>query len=87
MDYKALSNTGTWFIVKLQTERDKARLLDGLEESRLRLQIQLIARRWKDHVNGDRVFLMNECARGMTGNSKLGDVVLWSHSIEIKSKF
>ena len=31
LDYKALSNTGTWFLGKLQTERDKARLLDGLE--------------------------------------------------------
>ena len=24
LDYKALSNTGTWFLGKLQTERDKA---------------------------------------------------------------
>jgi hypothetical protein len=31
LDYKALSNTGTWFLGKLQTERDKARVLDGLE--------------------------------------------------------
>jgi hypothetical protein len=31
LDYKALSNTGTWFIGKLQTEQDKQRLLDGLE--------------------------------------------------------
>lgn len=31
MDYKALSNAGTWFIGKLQTEQDKQRLLDGLE--------------------------------------------------------
>lgn len=31
LDYKGLTNTGTWFIGKLQTERDKARLLDGLE--------------------------------------------------------
>ncbi|MFO0926061.1 MAG: DUF87 domain-containing protein [Gemmataceae bacterium] len=31
LDYKALSNAGTWFVGKLQTERDKARLLDGLE--------------------------------------------------------
>ncbi len=31
LDYKGLSNTGTWFIGRLQTERDKARLLDGLE--------------------------------------------------------
>ncbi len=33
IDYKALSNTGTWFIGKLQTERDKNRLLDGLESA------------------------------------------------------
>lgn len=31
LDYKALTNAGTWFIGRLQTERDKARLLDGLE--------------------------------------------------------
>jgi hypothetical protein len=33
IDYKALSNAGTWFIGKLQTERDKLRLLDGLESA------------------------------------------------------
>ncbi|MCS6843326.1 MAG: hypothetical protein NZ528_03245 [Caldilineales bacterium] len=31
LDYKGLTNAGTWFIGKLQAERDKARLLDGLE--------------------------------------------------------
>lgn len=31
LDYKGLSNTGTWFIGRLQTERDKERVLDGLE--------------------------------------------------------
>jgi Helicase HerA, central domain len=31
LDYKGLSNTGTWFIGRLQTERDKKRMLDGLE--------------------------------------------------------
>ncbi len=30
LDYKGLSNAGTWFIGKLQTERDKDRVLDGL---------------------------------------------------------
>jgi hypothetical protein len=30
LDYKGLSNTGTWFIGRLQTERDKARVLEGL---------------------------------------------------------
>ncbi len=33
MDYKALSNAGSWFIGKLQTERDKMRLLEGLESA------------------------------------------------------
>ncbi len=31
LDYKGLTNAGTWFIGKLQAERDKARLMDGLE--------------------------------------------------------
>lgn len=31
LDYKGLSNCGTWFIGKLQTERDKKRVLDGLQ--------------------------------------------------------
>ena len=30
IDYKALSNAGTWMIGKLQTDQDKQRLLDGL---------------------------------------------------------
>ncbi len=30
LDYKGLSNAGTWFVGRLQTERDKDRLLDGL---------------------------------------------------------
>ncbi len=31
LDYKALANAGTWLLGRLQTERDKARVLDGLE--------------------------------------------------------
>ncbi len=31
LDYKGLSNCGTWFIGKLQTERDKGRVLEGLQ--------------------------------------------------------
>jgi hypothetical protein len=31
LDYKGLSNTGTWFVGKLQTDQDKQRLLDGLQ--------------------------------------------------------
>ena len=33
LDYKALSNAGTWFVGRLQAERDKERLLDGLESA------------------------------------------------------
>ena len=33
VDYKALSNAGTWLIGRLQTEQDKARLLDGLKSA------------------------------------------------------
>src|SRR5262249_25480943 len=31
LDYKALTNAGTWLVGRLQAERDKERLLDGLE--------------------------------------------------------
>ena len=31
LDYKGLSNAGTWFLGRLQTERDLRRVLDGLE--------------------------------------------------------
>lgn len=30
LDYKGLSNTGTWFLGRLQTERDKERVIEGL---------------------------------------------------------
>ena len=36
VDYKALSNAGTWFLGRLQTERDKMRVLEGLEGANLR---------------------------------------------------
>jgi hypothetical protein len=31
LDYKGMANTGSWFLGRLQTERDKQRVLDGLE--------------------------------------------------------
>lgn len=33
LDYKGLANTGTWLIGRLQTERDKARVMEGLESA------------------------------------------------------
>ena len=65
LDYKALSNIGTWFLGRLQTERDKARVLDGLEGAaasqgspfnRANLD-QLLA------ALGNRIFLMNNVHR------------------------
>ena len=35
LDYKGLANTGTWFVGRLQTERDRERLLDGLSGATL----------------------------------------------------
>ncbi len=34
IDYKGLSNAGTWFIGKLQTDNDKDRVLEGLDSAR-----------------------------------------------------
>lgn len=33
LDYKAMSNTGAWMIGRLQTERDKARILEALQSA------------------------------------------------------
>ena len=34
VDYKAISNAGTWMVGRLQTDRDKQRLLDGMSRGR-----------------------------------------------------
>ncbi|MCJ7726112.1 MAG: hypothetical protein MUP76_06975, partial [Acidimicrobiia bacterium] len=34
LDYKAMSNAGTWCIGRLQTERDKSRILEALQSAR-----------------------------------------------------
>ena len=58
LDYKGLANTGTWFIGRLQTERDRSRVLDGLESAvgggvdRQHMEQTL-------SQLGNRVFLMN----------------------------
>jgi hypothetical protein len=61
LDYKGLSNAGTWFIGRLQTDRDKQRVLDGLEGAAAsnsggfdRAQMEQILAGL-----GSRVFLMN----------------------------
>jgi len=61
LDYKALSNAGTWFIGRLQTERDKARLLDGLEGAAAGAGGRFDRRMMDQTLSGlgSRVFLMN----------------------------
>jgi hypothetical protein len=61
LDYKALSNIGTWWLGRLQTERDKARVLDGLEGA-ASSQNSNFDRNSMDTMLaglGNRVFLMN----------------------------
>jgi hypothetical protein len=61
LDYKALSNAGTWFLGRLQTERDKARVLDGLEGAAFASQSQLNRQNVDQTLSalGNRIFLMN----------------------------
>ena len=57
VDYKALSNMGTWIIGRLQTEQDKNRLMDGLQSAGGNVDIQQIDKM----ISGlqKRVFLMH----------------------------
>jgi hypothetical protein len=61
LDYKALSNAGTWFIGRLQTERDKNRLLDGLEGAATTTGMQFDRQDMEKIISslGNRVFMMN----------------------------
>jgi hypothetical protein len=61
LDYKALSNIGTWFLGRLQTERDKLRVLDGLEGAAGSQNAQFDRASMERLISGlgNRVFLMN----------------------------
>ncbi len=61
LDYKGLSNAGTWFIGRLQTERDKARVLDGLEGAAAGAGGRFDRGKMEETIAGlgNRIFLMN----------------------------
>jgi hypothetical protein len=61
LDYKGLANTGTWFIGRLQTERDKARVLEGLEGASASAGKRFDKGRMEQTLAGlgNRIFLMN----------------------------
>jgi hypothetical protein len=61
LDYKALSNIGTWFLGRLQTERDKLRVLDGLEGAVGSQNAKFDRSAMEKLISGlgNRIFLMN----------------------------
>ena len=61
IDYKGLSNAGTWFLGRLQTERDKLRVLEGLEGVAATAGSSFDKQRMEQILAGlgSRVFLMN----------------------------
>ncbi len=61
LDYKGLTNAGTWFVGRLQTERDKARLMDGLEGIAAAGSMPFDRAALEKTISslGNRVFLLN----------------------------
>ncbi|MFN9719161.1 MAG: ATP-binding protein [Planctomycetota bacterium] len=61
LDYKGLSNCGTWFLGRLQTERDKMRVLEGLEGAAVSNGTQFDRQQMQQTLAGlgSRVFLLN----------------------------
>ena len=61
LDYKGLANTGTWFLGRLQTERDKMRVLDGLEGAAAAANARFDKSKISEILSGlgSRRFLMN----------------------------
>ena len=61
LDYKGLANTGTWFLGRLQTERDKQRVLEGLEGAAAQAGTQMDRASMDTMLSGlgKRMFLMN----------------------------
>lgn len=61
LDYKGLANTGTWFIGRLQTERDKMRVIEGLEGALAESGGKFDRQEMEQILAGlgKRVFLMN----------------------------
>jgi hypothetical protein len=61
LDYKGLANTGTWFIGRLQTERDKARVMEGLEGAAASSGKKFDKKKMEQTLAGlgNRVFVLN----------------------------
>ncbi|MGD2101723.1 MAG: DUF87 domain-containing protein [Acidimicrobiia bacterium] len=57
LDYKAMSNAGTWMVGRLQTENDKRRILEGLESASGDVDVGLIDKQISDL--GKRQFVLH----------------------------
>ena len=56
-DYKVMSNAGTWAIGRLQTERDKARILEAMQSAAGSVNVDLLNRQISDL--GKRQFVLH----------------------------
>ena len=65
LDYKALSNAGTWLVGKLQTDRDKARLLEGMESAAAEHGALTDGAKLDSIISalGNRIFLLHDIHR------------------------
>ncbi|MFN8124952.1 MAG: DUF87 domain-containing protein [Candidatus Nanopelagicales bacterium] len=61
VDYKALSNAGTWMIGRLTTERDKARLLEGMSSAAGGVDVAAVSE--SISALGKRQFLIRKAGR------------------------
>ena len=61
LDYKGLSNAGTWLLGRLQTKRDKERVLEGLEGASTAAGHSFDRREMDEILSslGNRIFLMS----------------------------
>jgi hypothetical protein len=61
LDYKGLSNAGTWLLGRLQTERDKRRVIEGLEGASAEAHVAFDRAAMEQRLAAldTRVFLMN----------------------------
>jgi hypothetical protein len=66
IDYKGLGNAGTWFIGKLQTDQDKARVLDGVQSASSDAGNALDRGQLDRSISalGSRVFLLHNVHQG-----------------------
>ncbi|MDO4642316.1 MAG: DUF87 domain-containing protein [Cardiobacteriaceae bacterium] len=58
LDYKALANAGTWFIGRLQTAQDRARVVDGLTSANEQGINRATLDQWFDKID-KRLFLLH----------------------------